>query len=975
MSHEKDLDGGATAGITSILMKAGAVVDADTLEQVAIRLGYLGDHGVQIASLWLRSVQSTGKSTDLPAELRRLGLPGNGSDSCVERAIAEREPEAGIGMLGADATATLGVGFGPLNGRQPGDAAPLPDIHSLAPHRTDLPSTFDATPASPASESDIGLAAEPKYTRGRLLGRGGMGRVTLARDRDLQRDVAIKTPTNPDDQRLVEKFIEEAQIAGQLEHPNIVPIYDLGVVDSQPLLVMRRVTGETLLQIIERTGRSGAAPLTAEELNQTLGIFRQVAQAVAFAHHRHVVHCDIKPANVMVGRFGEVLLMDWGLARLLQRDMQAHGTGKEEPAAMRTTRVDRTRDGQIKGSPAWMPPEQARGDVHAIDERSDVFALGALLYHQLTLQAPFRGETSRVVLAMAARAQYVRPRALAPGRDIPPELDAIVRKAMALDPHRRYQSVTQLLADIDAFRAHRPITARRDGPLRWALKWSRRNPRAALAAVLSVVFASILAAIVMYGLHQLAAADARAARNEQDRLFAEKERLLAEQARLQAEQEVAKAHTERLKELATKQKFQQIAKELGAQYKRKRDAAIQEFDDLADEAFEKGMEHADFLWSVPPEQLARYRASLDDLLTAWQSAPEVVEVTARDWSLRAMLRMMDGDYQKAVDDYDRALELDPGRVVSFFGRAFARSKLGRFEEAIEDLERAYDLMPQEGLRTSRGRLIPKGATLNQLFNALGVAQMELGRHAKALAWFEDALKCQPLKGVAHGVTLLNRGDALIHLGRSEASVPDLVAAKDLFDEVIGDGIERVSPYYYRAIAKSLLGWDDAARIDYDIVLRLDPGNQSARYNRAVSRQHLGDYEGAIEDYSRTIEQRTGNADAWLGRGNCRAQLGWYSQAFDDFSEALVLDPRNSFAYLNRGKTRIFLNQPNEAVLDFAMSTVLDPGCWEGWLGQAMTLASLGFKMEARMNFSKALGCCPPGERERVEKLRLQALGE
>ncbi len=240
------------------------------------------------------------------------------------------------------------------------------------------------------------------------IARGGMGSVLKGRDPDLGRDVALKVLREDlrDNADMVRRFVEEAQIGGQLQHPGIVPIYELGTFgDRRPFFSMKLVKGHTLAGLLtERTD-------SADGLPRFLSIFEAIAQTVAYAHARGVIHRDLKPSNVMVGSFGEVQVMDWGLAKVLPRggvvdDAQAGKTDRHE-TVIATARSgsddsDLSHAGSVMGTPSYMAPEQARGEVDRIDERADVFALGSILCEILTGEPAFIGRSSGEIQRKAA---------------------------------------------------------------------------------------------------------------------------------------------------------------------------------------------------------------------------------------------------------------------------------------------------------------------------------------------------------------------------------------------------------------------------------------------------------------------------------------------------------------------------------------------------------------------------------------------
>jgi tetratricopeptide (TPR) repeat protein len=292
-----------------------------------------------------------------------------------------------------DLDAALAAAFGPESTPEPRES---PTAH--------------APPGGP-SAARVRRAADERYQFFGELARGGMGVVLRGRDRDLGRDLAFKVlrPDLADRPGVVQRFVEEAQLSSQLQHPGIVPVHDLGrFADGRPYFAMKLVNGHTLAALL--TDR----PNPAADRGRFVRHFLQVCQAVAYAHARGVVHRDLKPANVMVGAFDEVLVMDWGLAKVLPRDgadQPRHEPDRPEPRRepeIRTARLGsgaETMAGSVFGTPAFMPPEQAGGEVERLDERADVFGLGAILCVIVTGEPPYLGETPEAIRLLAARGQ------------------------------------------------------------------------------------------------------------------------------------------------------------------------------------------------------------------------------------------------------------------------------------------------------------------------------------------------------------------------------------------------------------------------------------------------------------------------------------------------------------------------------------------------------------------------------------------
>jgi eukaryotic-like serine/threonine-protein kinase len=294
------------------------------------------------------------------------------------------------------------------------------------------------------------------------IARGGMGSIRRVFDRNLQRTVAMKVLFEESlaDPKASQHFVEEAQIMGQLEHPNIVPVHDLGEDHhGTRYFTMLYVRGKTLTDILSsETVEIGSH----EAYFRLLQIFLKVCDAVSFAHSRGVIHRDLKPDNIMVGAFGEVYLMDWGIAKLLGRGSPApailgstEGDSVNDPAepvrVMRDEALADDEQGQIIGTFFYMSPEQALAKVDDIDERTDIFLLGGVLYEILTGQPPFMGKTVVDVVRASQACKVPEPDSVAPERNIPAALSRICMKCLKKDPADRYQHVAELQAEVETF--------------------------------------------------------------------------------------------------------------------------------------------------------------------------------------------------------------------------------------------------------------------------------------------------------------------------------------------------------------------------------------------------------------------------------------------------------------------------------------------------------------------------------------------
>ena len=283
------------------------------------------------------------------------------------------------------------------------------------------------------------------------IARGGMGSIRKVFDTRLHRTVAMKVlfPEHRDNAQTLERFAEEAQIMGQLEHPNIVPVHDYGEdEDGVRFFTMYFVRGKTLTEILQT---DTVADGSREAYFKLLNIFLRVCDAVAFAHSRGVVHRDLKPDNIMVGSYGEVYLMDWGIARLAARGPATlHGENDEQVRVSRQRQEDDEK-GQIIGTFFYMSPEQAQAEIDKINERTDIFLLGGVLYEMLTGQPPYMGSSIVEVVRAAQKCRIKAPHVVAPDRHIPELLSEIAMRCLSKDQAGRYQSVAELRHEVETF--------------------------------------------------------------------------------------------------------------------------------------------------------------------------------------------------------------------------------------------------------------------------------------------------------------------------------------------------------------------------------------------------------------------------------------------------------------------------------------------------------------------------------------------
>jgi serine/threonine protein kinase len=340
----------------------------------------------------------------------------------------------------------------------------------------------DATVEHLRSLSDWPDLSGTRYSIVQLIGEGGMGVVYVAHDKELQRQVALKVVKDPNfdantvglvpptvSVRAAQRMLREARIIARLEHPGIVPVHDVGALaDGRIYYVMKLVRGCRLDQYFDPSAT----------ITDRLRVFERVCETVAFAHAHRVVHRDLKPQNIMVGPFGEVVVLDWGVAKVLHNNASPEPDNDVEsiapiPATAAhdpdRTQTRRTEQGAVIGTPSYMSPEQARGETQLIDERTDVFALGAILFFLLTGKAPFEhGNIYRIRDLWAWPVES--PRHL--NKAAPRAVAAICLKSLSAAPNDRYQSATQLSEDISRHLAGHPTTAHRENIFERLERWT-----------------------------------------------------------------------------------------------------------------------------------------------------------------------------------------------------------------------------------------------------------------------------------------------------------------------------------------------------------------------------------------------------------------------------------------------------------------------------------------------------------------------
>jgi serine/threonine-protein kinase len=335
--------------------------------------------------------------------------------------------------------------------------------------------------------------------------KGGLGAVFIALDTELHREVALKQilDSHADDTTSRARFQLEAEVTGGLEHPGIVPVYGLGTyANGRPFYAMRFIRGDSLKEAIEQFHNNEALKADAGrrslELQKLLRRYLDVCNAIDYAHSRGVLHRDIKPGNIIVGKHGETLVVDWGLAKSLGRVEPGSESGERTLVPRSASGSAETLPGSALGTPAYMSPEQAEGDLEHLGPSSDVYSLGTTLYCLLTGRPPFEGDDVGALLGAVRKGEFSQPRKLDPSID--KALEAVCLRAMALKPEDRYGTPRALADDIELWLADEPVAAYPERPIERLGRWLRQHRTwtfAAAATLIGISLAATVAATVI----------------------------------------------------------------------------------------------------------------------------------------------------------------------------------------------------------------------------------------------------------------------------------------------------------------------------------------------------------------------------------------------------------------------------------------------------------------------------------------------
>ncbi|MEM7558892.1 MAG: serine/threonine-protein kinase [Planctomycetota bacterium] len=664
------------------------------------------------------------------------------------------------------------------------------------------------------------LTGNGRYQVKHLHDEGGLGRVFLARDTQLSRNVALKElkPRGGENGDCHARFMAEAEITGGLEHPGIVPVYSLGQnKDGRPFYAMRFIQGQNLQKRIREFhatdwSKHGGKSAQSIEFRRLLDRFLDVCRAIHYSHKRGILHRDIKPANIMLGNYGETLVVDWGLAKWLgQREFKTDEDSPEETLMPSSGSVaSATRLGVAAGTPAFMSPEQARGEHDQLGPATDIYGLGATLYMLLTNKRPFEGEDD--TLAAVRRGNLCPPRQIV--AHIPKPLEAICLKAMAFDTEDRYESAEALAQDVEQYLGDEQIEAYRESSLSRARRWFRKNSAWATAISLVGLMAILSCGglAVAYGqvdsAKRLAEGERRRAEEERDRARAA-ERIVDYENRskeqvtnilLDAVVAIDKdgptarhyfSEVERQSETLDPKTQIPLLRALGRSHRRRGNTkgavrVLESAKGLADKAFGEGeleTKTIDSELGLAQIESGGDPRALEQLASVWgsllQSHGETHRETLRAMSNLAAAYRVKGDLSKAMELFERVYRLRQD--------AFGPSDLDTLRSANnlavvytdqKDYGKAREFFADRDLeRRLRGSFGEEGVVVATFLNNKAHFQYHNDQLKDALSLYRGVYKQRKeLLGAKHYRTL----ESLHSLGRTLESLGKLIEAEQAY---------------------------------------------------------------------------------------------------------------------------------------------------------------------------------------------------
>jgi serine/threonine-protein kinase len=804
-------------------------------------------------------------------------------------------------------------------------------------------------------------AVRSRYALLRLHGSGGIGQVWLARDDYLGRDVALKElrPEKALSPEHRTRFLEEARITARLEHPGVVPVYELvrhpGT--QQPFYTMRFVNGRTLREAAEAHQQKQAAGQAGPlDLRGLLNAFVAVCNVVAYAHAHGVIHRDLKGENIILGDFGEVLVLDWGLAKVMGQAETTTSLGPVAPSP--DGALADTETGEVRGTPAYMAPEQAAGRQDLIGSLTDVYGLGAILYEVLTGRPPFTGAKSLNELLRRVREEKpVRPQQVSIG--VPPALEAVCLQALAKQPAGRYASARDLADEVQRWLADEPVRAYPETLWVRTQRWVKRRrvlvtsaAAAVLVALLSLGVGTALLSAANAELHKANQSEAEARRKASERFLQARKAVddfytdVSDNPRL-----LRKAPgTQKLRqELLRRAKdyYEGFLKEQGDEPELRRATAM---------AYSR-LASITLMLSPGPKAVDLGLQALDLLARLTEDHPEnpdyAYDLAGAHVRLGYLFRTVGQPeealraFEQARDLFDRLAQTHPDLSTGAVERARTHSHLGnayraagRVAEARRSFQQALDLWKQllQNQPTSPEYTSGMAAT----YQSFGLLYLATHQPAEAISvhevardlWLQVVRDHDDVPDYSHGLvdTCVNLGNTYMATGKDDLALRAYQQAHDVQQKLVRDNPD--VPDYVESLAAT---YSSLANLHYTCGRRVEAlqGFEQARLL----------YEKLVQDHADVPDYRFGLGGSYCNLGNVltdsgkpEAALTWYTKAVRELEDLdprkgriMMLAPYLSNSHAGRAIALAKLNRHAEALADWDKALALADGSRRDWL--------------------------------------------
>lgn len=729
--------------------------------------------------------------------------------------------------------------------------------------------------------------AELIYETLEKIGEGGMGTVYRVRDHRLNRDAAIKIVNHDkSDPAFYERFLRETKITAKLNHPSIPPVYEVGMTpEGQPFLLMRLIEGETLTKRAERLHIRGCQ---MADLRKMIEMVIKAGEAVSYAHSQGVIHRDLKPDNIMVGNHGEVMVMDWGIARDSDDPELSERCLRPILSAEEIENSGLTVSGTLLGTPGYMSPEQAFGED--VDERTDVFALGAILIKVVTGEAAISGDSMKQIIFATISGNIDLPKVTMLNSDF----KKILEGALDIDVEKRIPSIEELNVQLKAFLAGEEIPGLYYGPLKKTARMVSRRPGLFLGAAF-VLMALLSVALLLLELDRAKAKSERAELSK--KLLVEK----AARAQELAERTASQARTERdkaQKKVLDSEKARALFAEAADAHRRGLKAQ------LVIESVNSALKY-----SGRKKGALLQAAQILDNAGIVEEAKELLLEISRNYPpayaalFRLHLQVLERNNSDLFEGTEylaelirRAEQRGDENEFTLFNRAIKYHNAG-------DLRRAVEYYSKVEKYTTK---------LEVVYTNRASARMDLGDVEGSLADGNAALKINPNNAIAH----YNIGKVYDSLGQFDKAIECFTTALTL-------NPKDYSSFANRGAAKAKQGKWAEALIDVEAALVIKPDDYLCLGSRGGIHWKLGNMREALDDFNKSIAINSKNGQILTNRGRINMDLGRSADAIEDFNRAIALDEDCKAKHF-RGLIYLKLNRPKEAVRDLTEYLVIQP---------------------------------------------------